>query len=86
MKTKDHSAPPQNSVASDIVLLHVGMTLRQSEELLVAATLQHTRGNVRNAARILGIDRSTLYQKMRLYGIVEWTREQRKRLGTIEEC
>ena len=33
------------------------------------ATLQHTEGNVREAARILGIDRSTLYEKTKLYAL-----------------
>jgi DNA-binding protein Fis len=41
--------------------MHVGMTLRQAEKLLIVATLQHTEGNVREAARTLGINRSTLY-------------------------
>ena len=45
---------------------------------LIAATLQHTGGNIREAASMLGIDRSTLYEKTKLYGIVEWTRELRK--------
>jgi transcriptional regulator of acetoin/glycerol metabolism len=85
MKTKDDSAPLQNRVAGNIVLVHVGMTLRQAEELLVTATLQHTGGNVREAAKILGIDRSTLYGKTRLYGIVEWTREWRKGVGKPPE-
>jgi DNA-binding NtrC family response regulator len=85
MKTKDDSAPPQNRVASNIVLMHVGMTLRQAEEILIAATLEETGGNVREAAKILGIDRSTLHQKIKLYGIVAWTREQRKRAGTLDE-
>jgi DNA-binding NtrC family response regulator len=67
--------------------MHVGMTLRQAEELLLAATLQRTGGNMREAAKILGIDRSTLYAKTKLYGMAEWVREQRKSVGTLaEEC
>ena len=65
--------------------MHVGMTLRQAEKLLIVATLKHTEGNVRDAARILGIDRSTLYEKTKLYAIVEWTRERRKRVGKPPE-
>ena len=65
--------------------MHVGMTLRQAEELLITATLQHTDGNVREAARILGINRSTLYEKTKLYAIVEWTRERRKGVGKPPE-
>ena len=81
MKKNDDPAPTQTSVASNPVLMHVGMTLRQAEKLLIVATLQHTEGNVREAARILEIDRSTLYKKTKLYGIVEWTRERRKEAG-----
>ena len=81
MRTNDDSAPPQSSVVGKIVLIHVGMSLRQAEELLIGATLQQTGGNVREAAKILGIDRSTLHEKIKLYGIVEWTREWRKGVG-----
>jgi DNA-binding NtrC family response regulator len=35
----------------------------------VAAVLAHTGGNVSQSARILGIDRVTLYNKMRKYGL-----------------
>jgi two-component system response regulator HydG len=77
MRTND-SAPLESSAVGKIVLVHVGMSLRQAEELLIGATLQQTGGNVREAAKILGIDRSTLYGKIRLYGIVERTREWRK--------
>ena len=85
MKRNDDPAPTQTSVASNPVLMHVGMTLRQAEKLLIVATLKHTEGNVREAARILGIDRSTLYEKTKLYAIVEWTRERRKRVGRPPE-
>ena len=85
MKKNDDPAPTQTSVASNTVLMHVGMTLRQAEKLLIVATLKHTEGNVREAARILGIDRSTLYEKTKLYAIVEWTRERRKRVGKPPE-
>jgi transcriptional regulator of acetoin/glycerol metabolism len=85
MRTNDDSAPPQRSVVDKIVSIHVGMSLRQAEELLIGATLQQTGGNVREAAKILGIDRSTLHEKIKLYGIVEWTREWRKGVGKPPE-
>ncbi|HTX34923.1 MAG TPA: sigma-54 dependent transcriptional regulator [Bryobacteraceae bacterium] len=46
-----------------------GMTLQEMEKLLIIATLQSTDGNVKKAAGILDIDRSTLYEKMKRYEI-----------------
>jgi transcriptional regulator of acetoin/glycerol metabolism len=36
---------------------------------VIAATLNRTRGNVKEAAAALGIDRSTLYDRMKRYGM-----------------
>ncbi len=44
-----------------------GATLREMEQRLVAATLDRCGGNVTEAATVLGIDRSTLYDKIRRY-------------------
>jgi two-component system response regulator AtoC len=44
-------------------------SLEEVERQHVAAVLAHTGGNVSQSARILGIDRVTLYNKMRKYGI-----------------
>ncbi len=46
-----------------------GMTIEQMEKLLIAATLQRTGGNIKEAAGVLGIDRSTLYEKIKRYEI-----------------
>ncbi len=51
-------------------LLPPNLTLEEIEKQAIAATLQRSRGNVSAAARILGIDRSTLYAKIRRYGLV----------------
>jgi DNA-binding NtrC family response regulator len=45
------------------------MTLADMEKLLISATLRHTGGNIKESATILGIDRSTLYEKIKKYGI-----------------
>jgi DNA-binding NtrC family response regulator len=58
-------APPQSGLAC----APVGTTLQELEALLITATLQHTSGNVKAAAAILGIDRSTMYQKLKRYHI-----------------
>ena len=49
--------------------ISAGMTLEEMEKVLIAATIQHTRGNIKEAASVLGIDRSTLYEKIKRYEI-----------------
>jgi DNA-binding NtrC family response regulator len=51
------------------------LTLAEIERLAILRTLEHTRGNKRAAAAILGLYRPTLYSKMRKYGI--WEAESR---------
>ena len=43
--------------------------LEEVERQVIAATLQRTRGNVTEAASILGIDRSTLYDRIKKFRI-----------------
>jgi len=45
------------------------LTLAEMERLMIEATLRRTAGNVKEAAASLGIDRSTLYEKLKRYGI-----------------
>jgi Nif-specific regulatory protein len=44
-------------------------TLRDVERNHIARVMQRTAGNKKEAARILGIDRSTLYAKLKAYGL-----------------
>jgi DNA-binding NtrC family response regulator len=46
-----------------------GMTLQQLEKQAIIATLDRTQGNIKEAAGLLGIDRSTLYEKIKKYEI-----------------
>jgi DNA-binding NtrC family response regulator len=46
-----------------------GLTLQEMEKQYVAATLARLQGNVKAAAEALGIDRSTLYEKIKRYEI-----------------
>jgi DNA-binding NtrC family response regulator len=46
-----------------------GMTLQQLEKLAIITTLDRTQGNIKEAAGLLGIDRSTLYEKLKRYEI-----------------
>ena len=45
----------------------IGTSLREIEKLVIEATLRYTDGNVSAAAKLLGIDRSTLHKKINLY-------------------
>jgi DNA-binding NtrC family response regulator len=45
------------------------VSLQELEKLAIAATIQRTQGNIKEAASILGIDRSTLYEKIKRYEI-----------------
>ncbi len=49
--------------------LPAGMTLEEMERHAIAATLERHHGNIKESAAALGIDRSTLYDKIRKYGI-----------------
>jgi DNA-binding NtrC family response regulator len=48
-----------------------GASLEDVERRHVCAVLEQTAGNISQAARILDIDRATLYNKMRKYGLRE---------------
>jgi DNA-binding NtrC family response regulator len=45
------------------------MTLQEMEKRLIVATLERTGGNIKESATLLGIDRSTLYEKIKRYEI-----------------
>jgi DNA-binding NtrC family response regulator len=45
------------------------LNLEEMEKNLIRAALQKTRGNVTEAARLLGISRRTLHRKLKSYGI-----------------
>ena len=45
------------------------MTIKQAEALAVKKAIEHTGGNVTQAAKILGINRNTLYGKIKEFGL-----------------
>jgi DNA-binding NtrC family response regulator len=45
------------------------MSLEEMERQAIVATLQRTAGNIKEAAAVLGIDRSTLYDRLKKLGI-----------------
>ena len=46
-----------------------GATIQDMEKALITITIQRTQGNIKEAASVLGIDRSTLYEKIKRYEI-----------------
>lgn len=45
------------------------MTLEELENRAITSTLQSTHGNIKEAASILGVDRSTLYDRIKKYNL-----------------
>ena len=43
--------------------------LQEEEKRLLSRALKATRGNVRRAAKLLGIGRATLYRKIQIYDL-----------------
>ena len=46
-----------------------GQTIEQIENQAITAMLQRTHGNIKEAASILGVDRSTLYERIKKYNL-----------------
>jgi DNA-binding NtrC family response regulator len=46
------------------------LSLKKVEKIHILRTLEHTGGNRSEAARILGIERATLYNKLKSYGLM----------------
>lgn len=67
--TEDDFAFLANNGTTKPWSIPAGMTLQEMEKQLIAATLQRTGGNIKEAASILGIDRSTIYEKIKKYEI-----------------
>jgi len=55
------------------------VSLDAAERVHIARTLEHTGGNRRQAALILGISRSTLLHKIRKYGLDDGSARHRRR-------
>ncbi len=45
------------------------LTLDEIENQAITATLQRTHGNIKEASSILGVDRSTLYDRIKRYNL-----------------
>lgn len=54
------------------------LSLEAMEKRLISTILAHVHGNIRQSANILDIDRSTLYEKIKKYGITRTKERSRK--------
>ncbi|MGA9119166.1 MAG: sigma 54-interacting transcriptional regulator, partial [Bacteroidota bacterium] len=61
--------PSGNGVHTQEFSIPSDMSLDDLERQAIVATLQRTQGNIKEAAAVLGIDRSTLYDRLKKYGI-----------------
>ncbi len=61
---EESAAPPE-------ILISVGTTLEAAEREVIRTTLQATANNRRQAARLLGISRGTMYNKLKKYRLEE---------------
>jgi DNA-binding NtrC family response regulator len=66
---EDFSFLALNGGTTKSLAIPAGMTLAEMEKLLIVATLQRTSGNIKESAAVLGIDRSTMYEKIKKYEI-----------------
>jgi DNA-binding NtrC family response regulator len=69
LQESDLALPPHETGASGAGAATTLPSLEEVERRHVAHVLDHVRGNISQAARILGIDRSTLYAKIHRYGL-----------------
>jgi len=58
--------PLQRSIATEV---SSGLPLSEVEKIHIQRVLAETGGNISKSARILGIDRTTLYNKIKRYGL-----------------
>jgi len=59
---------PRSSTMKETGALN-SLNLEENEKFIIEKVIRREGGNVTSAARLLGINRSTLYQKMKKYGI-----------------
>jgi DNA-binding NtrC family response regulator len=69
MTEEDFSFLAHNDLSGRTWAIPPGMTLQEMERQSIIVTLQRTGGNIKESASILGIDRSTLYEKIKRYEI-----------------
>ena len=59
----------KHSMSKRSLALPANLNLREVEREVIAAAIERAGGNIKEAARMLGIDRSTLYERLKRYNI-----------------
>jgi DNA-binding NtrC family response regulator len=69
LSEEDFAFLAQNGAHAKGWTVPAGMSIQEMEKRLITATIQAAGGNIKDAASRLGIDRSTLYEKIKRYEI-----------------
>jgi DNA-binding NtrC family response regulator len=69
LEEEDFAFLAHNGASAKVPKFPAGMSLQDLEKQLIGVTLERTGGNIKEAAIVLGIDRSTLYEKIKKYEI-----------------
>ncbi len=70
------SEPPAPAIPPNAIVVQLGTTIQDAEKLLILRTLEYVGGNKQKAARVLGISRRCLYNRLEEYGVMKSTAEQ----------
>ena len=69
LQAQDLPLPPAGATPNAEQSLRAGLSIREAERLLIEKTLEATEGNRTQAAKMLGITRKTLQNKIKEYGL-----------------
>ena len=70
---KDLAVAALNLIQKDgcAIVVALGTTIQEAEKVLILRTLEHVGGNKQKAARVLGISRRCLYNRLEEYGVMK---------------
>jgi DNA-binding NtrC family response regulator len=66
-----HAPAPRSEPPTNAIVIALGTTIQEAEKVLILRTLEHVGGNKQKAARVLGISRRCLYNRLEEYGVMK---------------
>ncbi len=66
---------PPPAIPPNAIVISLGTTIQEAEKSLILRTLEYVGGNKQKAARVLGISRRCLYNRLEEYGVMKPTAE-----------